>query len=45
MIENLPDMNLHEVESDASGSDAEIVPLDFRTAIVKDGSKGEKLVI
>lgn len=45
MIQNLPDMNLHEVESDASGSDAEIVPLDFRTAIVKDGTKGEKLVI
>jgi len=38
MIMNLPDMNLHEVESDASGSDAEIVPLDFRTAIVKDGN-------
>ena len=44
MIENLPNMNLHEVESDASGSDAEIVPLDFRTAIVKEG-KSEKLVI
>ena len=37
-------MNLHEVESDASGSDAEIVPLDFRTAIVKEGT-AEKLVI
>jgi len=44
MIMNLPDMNLHEVESDASDSDAEIVPLEFRTAIVPDG-KGEKLVI
>jgi len=37
-------MNLHEVDSDASGSDAEIVPLDFRTAIVKEGNS-EKLVI
>lgn len=39
MVENLPDVNLSEADSDAS-SDAEIVPLDFRTAIV-DG----KLVI
>ena len=46
MILNLPDMNLNEVESDASGSDAEIVPLDFRTAVVKgDGPDGTKLVI
>ena len=37
-------MNLHEVDSDASGSDADIVPLDFRTAIVKEG-ENEKLVI
>ena len=37
-------MNLHEVDSDASESDAEIVPLDFRTAIVKEGNS-EKLVI
>lgn len=44
MVQNLPDMNLHEVDSDASGSDAEIVPLDFRTAIVKEGNS-EKLVI
>ena len=40
MVENLPQMNLHEIDSDASGSDAEIVPLDFRTAMVDD-----KLVI
>ena len=45
MIENLPNMNLHEVESDADSSDAEIVPLDFRTALVKDGVNGSKLVI
>ena len=44
MVQNLPDMNLHQVDSDASGSDAEIVPLDFRTAIVKEGGS-EKLVI
>ena len=37
MLENLPDMNLHEVMSDADSSDSEIVPLDFRTALVKDG--------
>ena len=39
MVENLPEINLSEADSDAS-SDAEIIPLDFRTAIV-DG----KLVI
>lgn len=39
MVDNLPEANLSEADSDAS-SDAEIVPLDFRTAIV-DG----KLVI
>ena len=38
MLENLPDMNLHEIDSDAS-SDAEIVPLDFRTAMINNGTK------
>ena len=36
---NLPEMNLNDIDSDASGSDAEIVPLDFRTALVEDGKK------
>ena len=40
MIENLPDINLNDIDSDASGSDAEIVPLDFRTALINN-----KLVI
>ncbi len=39
MIENLPDMNLDEIGSDASGSDSEIVPLDFRTAMINNGTK------
>ena len=39
MIENLPDMNLNDVDSDASGSDSEIVPLDFRTAMINNGTK------
>jgi len=38
MIENLPDMNLNDIDSDASGSDAEIVPLDFRTAMINNGT-------
>ena len=39
MIENLPDMNLNDIDSDASGSDSEIVPLDFRTAMINNGTK------
>ena len=38
MLENLPDMNLNDIDSDAS-SDAEIVPLDFRTALINNGTK------
>lgn len=37
MLENLPDMNA--TESEASGSDTEIVPLEFRTALVENGTK------
>jgi len=40
MVENLPEINLNDIDSDASGSDAEIVPLDFRTAVINN-----KLVI
>ena len=39
MIENLPEMNLNDIDSDASGSDSEIVPLDFRTAMINNGTK------
>lgn len=39
MLQNLPEMNLNDIDSDASGSDAEIVPLDFRTALIDDGKK------
>ena len=39
MIENLPDMNLNDVDSAESGSDSEIVPLDFRTAMINNGTK------
>lgn len=40
MLENLPDLN-NESESDASASDTdvEIVPLDFRTAMINNGTK------
>lgn len=37
MLENLPEMNCNEIDSEASGSDSEIVPLDFRTAMINDG--------
>ena len=39
MIANLPEMNLNDIDSDASGSDSEIVPLDFRTAMINNGTK------
>lgn len=39
MLENLPEMNNNEIDSEASGSDSEIVPLDFRTAMIHDGKK------
>ena len=39
MLENLPDINLNEIDSDGSGSDSEIVPLDFRTAVINNGTK------
>ena len=39
MLENLPDMSLNDIDSDASGSDSEIVPLDFRTAMINNGTK------
>ena len=39
MLENLPDINLNENDSDGSGSDSEIVPLDFRTAVINNGTK------
>jgi len=39
MLENLPDMNLNDIDSEGSGSDAEIVPLDFRTAMINNGTK------
>lgn len=39
MLENLPDMALNDIDSDASGSDSEIVPLDFRTAMINNGTK------
>ena len=39
MLENLPDMNLNDMDSEGSGSDAEIVPLDFRTAMINNGTK------
>lgn len=36
MLENLPEMNLNDRDADSasSGSDVEILPLDFRTAMV-----------
>ena len=41
MLENLPEIKLDEsIDSEGSGDDAEIVPLDFRTAMVNN-----KLVI
>ena len=39
MLENLPDMNMNESDSEASGSDTEIVPLEFRTAMINNGTK------
>ena len=39
MVKNLPDMNLDDIDSNASGSDSEIVPLDFRTAMINNGTK------
>ena len=39
MLKNLPDMNLDDIDSNASGSDSEIVPLDFRTAMINNGTK------
>jgi len=39
MIENLPEMNSNEVDSEGSGSDVEVIPLEFRTALIENGSK------
>lgn len=38
MIENLPDMNTNESE-ESDSSAAEVVPLDFRTALVSQDNK------
>jgi len=38
MIENLPDM-ANDMDSESSDSENEIVPLDFRTAMINNGTK------
>jgi hypothetical protein len=46
LIQSLPDMNLDDITSNTSNSDSEneteVVPLDFRTALIK---AEEKIVI
>ena len=38
--ENLPDMNLRELESDESEEEEEeVLPLDFRTALIEEENK------
>jgi len=42
-MENLPDLNLDDVTSNSSNSESEnendVVPLDFRTALVRSDNK------
>ena len=39
--ENLPDMNLHEIENEdeEEDDDEEVLPLDFRTALIEEENK------
>lgn len=43
LVQNLPEMNLDDVTSNSSNSESEqendVVPLDFRTALVKAENK------
>ena len=39
MLENLPDMNDNDEDSDTSNPDYPIIPLDFRTAMINNGTK------
>jgi len=47
MIESLPDVNLEDGESSANNEseDEEVVPLDFRTALLKTDEAGEQKVV
>jgi hypothetical protein len=37
--DNLPDMNLNELEASEDDEDEEVLPLDFRTTLIEDENK------
>jgi len=46
MVESLPDVNLEDGESSANESEEEeVVPLDFRTALMKADETGDQKVV
>ena len=39
MQDNLPNMNLKDIDESASEGDDEVLPLDFRTALIESENK------